>query len=258
MPRPDPPEPFAALAAGLDSAEASADCALAAPEEPGQAAALDPDFSAALAASSIRHAMAGRLGWVDPETAYTESEAIARKALAADESYSGAYLAMSTVHRFRGEFEESLALVEKAIALAPNNAEAIMYKGRMLRLLRGRAAEAIPLIRSAMRLNPHYPPNYVSQLGWAYFAAGMIEESHQAGLEYLSRRPNSDHAHWRVAMTYALLGDMEAARAEAAKSVRINPHRTIANHVRLAPYAQSNPELMQLEIDAMRMAGFPE
>ena len=109
-----------------------------------------------------------------------------------------------------------------------------------------------------MRLNPHYPADYVSQLGWAYFAAGMIKEAHQAALEYAARQPNRDHAHWRLAMTYALLGKMDEAHAEAAEAVRINPSRTISNHVRLAPYADSNPELMQLEIEAMRKAGFPE
>lgn len=223
-----------------------------------EAVSLDPKFSAALAASSITHSMSGRLGWEDPETAYEAGEELANRAIVADNGYSGAYLALSTVHRFRGEFEESLALVEKALALAPNNAEAIMYKGRMLRVLRGRAEEAIPLIKSAMRLNPHYPADYVSQLGWAYFAAGMIEEAHHAALEYAVRQPNRDHAHWRLAMTYALLGKMDEARAEAAEAVRINPNRTISSHVRLAPYADSNPELMQLEIEAMRKAGFPE
>jgi TolB-like protein len=118
-----------------------------------EAVSLDPEFSAALAASSIRHSMSGRLGWEDPEAAYGKGEELANKAIAADNAFSGAYLALSTVHRFRREFEQSLALVEKAIALARNNAEAVMYKGRMLRLLRGRAGEAVPLVRHQMIWN---------------------------------------------------------------------------------------------------------
>ncbi len=71
-------------------------------------------------------------------------------------------------------------------------------------------------------------------------------------------KPNKDHAHWRLAMTYSLLGEPQKARAAAAETLRINPNRTIAKTIRLSPYAKLNPALLRAEIDAMRAAGLPE
>ena len=223
-----------------------------------QAIELDPNFAAAWANLADRTAGMGRQGYVDMDPAYAEGERLARKAIALDDTFSGAYLALSTIHRWRGEFDESLALVEKALARAPNDAEANLFKGRMARLAPGRAEEAIPVIKKAMRLNPHYPLNYLNQLGWAYLAAGQYQEAHEVYLEYALRRPNSHGPHMRLAMTYSLLDQPEKARAEAAESLRIRPERTIAQHIKLAPYRDSNPALIKLEVDAMRAAGFPE
>ena len=223
-----------------------------------QSLELDPDFSAALAAMAVDYARMGRIGMEDRDIVYPKAEELARRAIAANEDYSGAYLALSTVHRFRGEFEESLALVEKALSISPNDADAIMYKGRMLRLLPDRAEEAVATIKSAMRRNPYYPPDYLAQLSWAYFAAGHFEEAHQTGLQYAELRPNHDHAHWRLAMTYSVLGLQEEAAAEVAETLRLNPKRTISNTIEFSPYAESNIPLIQTEIDAMRKAGFPE
>ncbi len=223
-----------------------------------EALELDPGFSAAWAAMANDYARMGRIGQEDATLAYAKAEEYAQKAIAADSEYPGAYLALSTVHRFRGEFDESLALVEKAVSLAPGDPNAILYRGRMLRLLPGRAEEAISTIKSAMRLNPYYPADYLSQLSWAYFAAERYQEAHDIGLEYAKRRPNRDHAHWRLAMTYSILGEPEKARAEVEETLRLNPNRTIAKTLELSPYAESNPALMDAEIAAMRAAGFPE
>ncbi len=218
----------------------------------------DPDFAAARAAWAIDLAQMGRTGLADRDTVYTQAEELARAAIESKPGYSGAYLALSTVYRFRGEFDQSLALVEQALEIAPNDADAVLYKGRMLRLLPGRAEEAIATIEQAMRLNPYYPPDYLSQLSWAYFAAERYEEAHAIGLDYAALRPNHDHAHWRLAMTYSILGAPEKAAEEVATTLRLNPKRTIETTLAASPYAKSNPKLMEAEIAAMRTAGFPE
>jgi adenylate cyclase len=223
-----------------------------------KAAEIDPGFSAAWAAAANQQARMGRIGMEDREVAYKKAEELARMAIRVNDAYSGAYLALSTIHRFRGNFDRSMELVEKALSLSPNDADAVMYKGRMLRFFPGRADEAVTLIKSAMRLNPHYPADYVAQLSWAYFAAGHYKEAHEAALQYAALRPNRDHSHWRLALTYSLLGQPAQARAAAEEALRINPKRTIANTLRLTPYAKTNPELLNAEIEAMRASGFPE
>lgn len=220
--------------------------------------ARDPGFAAALAAWAVDLAQMGRTGMADRAEVYPKAEEIAQAAIAADPGYSGAYLALSAVYRFRGEFDRSLELVEQALEIAPNDADAIIYRGRMLRLLPGRAEEAIATIEQAMRLNPYYPPDYLSQLSWAYFAAERYQEAHEIGLDYAKLRPNHDHARWRLAMTYSILGEPEKAAQEVAATLRLNPSRTITSTLEASPYSASNPALMSAEIAAMRAAGFPE
>ena len=59
-------------------------------------------------------------------------------------------------------------------------------------------------------------------------------------------------------MTYSILGYPEKAKVEAEETLLLNPNRTIAKTLKLSPYANSNPALIGVEIEAMRAAGFPE
>ncbi len=217
---------------------------------------LDPNFTAAWAELSRQYAVLGRNEILERDQAFEEAEKLARKAIALDDTFAGGYSSLSFTFLVQGEIEQAITFNEKALALAPNDAEAARSLGRLLNWT-GRSEEAISVLKRAMRLHPYYTPNYPLQLGWAFLAAGHYEEAHEAFLEYAARQPNSFNPHLKLAMTYSLLGQPEKARAEAAESLRIHP-RTIAQHIKLAPYRDSNPALMKVEVDAMRAAGFPE
>jgi tetratricopeptide (TPR) repeat protein len=66
----------------------------------------------------------------------------------------------------------------------------------------GRPEEALRAMRKAMRLNPHYPPLYVFELGWAYQLNGRYAEAIAALEEAISRNPNLIPAHANLASSY--------------------------------------------------------
>jgi TolB-like protein/Flp pilus assembly protein TadD len=83
----------------------------------------------------------------------------------------------------QGRNEEALAQIERALALGPNEADTHVSSARIL-IANGRAEEAEKAVRLAMRLNPHYEPDYLSVLGQALFlqerygeAAAFVERA---------------------------------------------------------------------------------
>jgi adenylate cyclase len=75
--------------------------------------------------------------------------------------------------------------------------------------------------------------------------------------ECASRMPKSRIPHCLLAATYAQLGDIEKARAEAAEVLRIDPKWTIEGRAeQLYPFKR--PEDAEHYIDGARKAGLPE
>jgi adenylate cyclase len=68
----------------------------------------------------------------------------------------------------------------------------------------GRPEEALQAMEQAMRLNPHYPPDYLRELGWTYYLTGRYAEAIAAAKEASSRIPNSLAVHLILAGSYRL------------------------------------------------------
>jgi adenylate cyclase len=138
---------------------------------------LDPQYGAAYAALSATHLGEWIFQWVqDPQT-LGQAFALAQKAVALDDSLPRAYLILGEVYLWRDrQHKQAVAAAERAIALAPNEAEGSARLGLVLNFA-GRPEEAIGLIEKAMRLNPRYPFSYLSWLGMAYRLTGRSEEA---------------------------------------------------------------------------------
>ena len=75
--------------------------------------------------------------------------------------------------------------------------------------------------------------------------------------ECVSRMPNSRGSRCLLAATYAQLGNIEKARAEAAEALRIEPKYTIeGTQARLSAFKRT--EDAEHFIDGLRKAGLPE
>jgi adenylate cyclase len=78
----------------------------------------------------------------------------------------------------------------------------------------GNPADGAEFIKKAMRLDPHYPPDYLYFLGKAQFFMGKYDKA-AATLEEVKRRfPDYDWALFYLAATYGHLGrELEAKSA---------------------------------------------
>src|SRR6185436_19890119 len=83
--------------------------------------------------------------------------------------------------------------------------------------------EAVPLLRTAMRLNPDASSLYFLILGRAYFALGDFEQA-RVNLEHaVSRNPVNLEAHVYMAALHVMAGNKAAAAWEAEEIRALQP-----------------------------------
>jgi tetratricopeptide (TPR) repeat protein len=104
-----------------------------------------------------------------------------------------------------------------------------------------------------MRLNPHYPVNYLDTLGWAYFETARIEEAIGALKRAITRYPDLINAHRVLALCYSELGRKEEARAAAAEVLRLNPQFSLEVWGRRLPVKEQ--ATLERYLTALRKAG---
>ena len=83
--------------------------------------------------------------------------------------------------------------------------------------------------------------------------AGHYEEARAPLQRFLSRYPNILPAHLALAVVYSELGQVAAARAEAAEVLRLNPQFLLEVHRQRMPI--TDPVVLERHLAALRKAG---
>jgi tetratricopeptide (TPR) repeat protein len=166
-----------------------------------KAVALDSQYAEAYAWLGWTYYVEWVFRWsADPQT-LERALALAQQALALDDSLPVAHSVLSNVYAQKQQYDQAIAEGERAIALDPNNANSYERKGAVL-LFAGRPEEALRMVEQAMRLNPHYSPNYLFELGWAYSLTGRYTEAVATLREFISRSPTHLGGHLTLALSY--------------------------------------------------------
>ncbi len=218
-----------------------------------QAVKLDPGNAEAYAGIAYCYMRDLVNGWIDPGTDYAARVIrAADQALAIDSGNAMAAYAKGLFLATTGRFAEAKTVIETALQRNPNFAPlydtlSITHNGR------GEYEQAISDLEKAMRLSPHDP-----QLGiWEYHhGLADLGLGHSAEAVDEERRAIDDGfgtywPHQALAAAYALLGRDNEAKAELAESGRLNPHVT---SIKSLPPLSNIPRL----IDGLRRAGMPE
>jgi Tfp pilus assembly protein PilF len=126
------------------------------------------------------------------------------------------------VHLERRQHEQALQYLETAVRLYPSFADAYALMGGIKTYI-GRAAEAVPLLRTAVRLNPEAGYLYFLNLGRTYFALGDLEQARINLEQALSRNPVNLETHVYLAALYVTGGDNAAAAWKAEEIRALQP-----------------------------------
>jgi adenylate cyclase len=220
-----------------------------------RAIALDSKFAAAHALLAEICRSEWWYGWRDDEDALDRALELAQRGVALDDQSPFAHMFLGWIHLWRNEHDQAIAEGRRCLALDPDNAEGSGRLGHILDQA-GRPAEGLPFIETAMRLDPHYPFLYIFWLAHAFQSMERYHEAIAAYRRTISRNPDFFSAHLQLAATYALLGRMEEATAEAAQALRRDPSCSVRRYAKRLPY--KDVAVLARLIDGMRKAGLPE
>jgi len=180
----------------------------------------------------------------------------ADKAVQLDGNLPQAHAQLGYVLSFKGESEPAVAEFERAIALHSNFTD---WRFPWVLVTAGHPERAIDVAKAHLRLDPFAVPIARGFLGLAYYMLQRYPEAVAPIREFVSRSPNHVPGRVWLTATYAQLGRLEQARAEAAELLRIAPGWTLSGRMMKAmAHRYQRAEDFEHLADALRKAGLPE
>jgi len=218
---------------------------------------LDPDFASAYGMASWCYVRRKGSHWiVDRVQETTETARLARRAAELGWDDAVAYV----VH----DVEVAAALIDRALQLNPNLAEAWHFSG-WVRIYLGEPETAMEHLTHAMRLSPLDPLTFVAQMAmaFAYFFAGRYDDASSWAEKALAtsppglrERPVYHPALLIAAASNSLAGRLEEASKAIARLRQLNPTPHISNLKKQVPLRR--PEDLARYAEGLRRAGLSD
>jgi tetratricopeptide (TPR) repeat protein len=182
----------------------------------------------------------------------TQALEAAQRAVALNESYGFAHLALGLSYLYQRQREQAIAELEQAIAVDARWAEGYAALA-LARSYAGKADEAIQMAEEALRRKPQTVDIHLWVVGAAYYFTGKPAEAIAPLKQYLSRYPDILTAHPLLAAAYSRLDQIAEARAAAAEVLRINPRFSLEVHKQRVPI--KDQAILERHIATLRKAG---
>jgi tetratricopeptide (TPR) repeat protein len=160
-------------------------------------------------------------------------------------------------HKFRQEFDDAVAFIDRGLALNPNLARAWTLSG-WLRVWRGEPDLALEHVAHAMRLSPLDPSKYGMHgaMAYAHFLASRYDMASSCAEKAMRDNPTFLLAICISAASNALAGRLEPAQRAMARALECDPDLHASNLRDLAPFRRA--EDFATFANCLRKAGLPE
>jgi adenylate cyclase len=195
------------------------------------------------------------VGWERPSVALPMLRKWVDRSLAIDPHDAHALTGDAQLKTLSGDLDGAVESAEKAVSRMPNFDEAWFFRG-YIQMLLGRPDEAIKSLEHAMRLCPTVNSLKLGVLGTALRNAGRYPEALQTFRRCLEHHPEFHFAHTSMAVVHGTQGDLESARREVARTLKIDPTYTVARFV--SPNLYRDKTVMDRCAEVLRSAGMPE
>ena len=216
----------------------------------------DPNYAKALVMLALTYYFDIRFGYTnDIENAKRKFAEFTKRALELDPGEPYAVAMLGNVYALEDRFEEAIVQANRALSISPNDAFLWLAAARLF-INAELPADGERAIRSAMRLNPLYPVNYLAVLGDALVHQSKVEEALEPLTELVRRNPNYISAHLHLAALRCDRGEIEEAQKEVAEVLRINPLYRLAMAKNF--YLSADSDRKAAFVKALRRAGLPE
>ena len=191
---------------------------------------LDPTFSRAWAGLSFTHFQNAFQGWAAREAETARAFEAAGKSLMADDRDPAAHWAMGRALWLRGRHDASVFELEQAIELSPNFALG-HYTLAFVQSQAGDAQAAIAASDCSRELSPFDPLLFamLAARAMALVRLGRFDEAAQWAVRAAARPNAHPHIHAIAALSLALAGSLDDARACVAGILKTAPGYGLAD-----------------------------
>jgi adenylate cyclase len=219
------------------------------------------DARIGLAITLIHNITGGWSGAADREKA--RAHALLEEALDRDPNNSMAHYAMGHLRRIQCRLLDSRFAIERAIALNPNDAQALAQLSSTLIFL-GEPQAAIPHMERAFKLSPRDPDlaDYYWRLGLSHLLLGHATDAIDLLRKSCAENPRAYYVHFCLAGALGLNGELVDAKSAIEEGITLSPG--IDSIARWREYAvwDNSPGFLALAESTLyaglRRAGFPE
>jgi tetratricopeptide (TPR) repeat protein len=177
---------------------------------------LDPGYAAAYAALADSYQVATVMGWAELPSAFlNRAEELASKALSLDDFDVRAHVILGRIHILPKRYKEAAAEIERAIAINPNDANALAGRGNVL-MWSGQTDAAIEGLEHAQRIDPDLNPIDRNALALAYYLKQRYDAAAEQAELNLRKAEDAHFSYVVLAAAYAQLNRSEDAVRVAA------------------------------------------
>jgi TolB-like protein/Tfp pilus assembly protein PilF len=219
----------------------------------------DPNHAAAHAWYAYWHLFLVGQGWAeDPEASSHRAAELAGRAVTLDPGDARSLALAGHVRGFLGkQAEEACTLHARAIALNPNLALAWCFSG-LAQCYRGNHAEALRLIRQAIRLSPYDPHLFFFNMAMTmpHLLRGEYDEAVEIGRQAIGLNPGFTSTYKGHLSALGHLGRGREAERTLATLLSLEPHFSVTQAVARSPMQRS--EDVERYAEGLRRAGLPE
>jgi adenylate cyclase len=214
---------------------------------------LDPGYAQPQAMVAGTYLIEWKFGWsLDPrnvEKAWEWSQA----SLKLDSTVPETHEVLGEVYLWRKEHQRAVNEFQKAISIAPNDANFLAGLGAAL-TWSGEYEQGLDFIEKAIRLNPVHPAFYSWYKGHAHYLMRQNEKAVEMFERAFYLNPNWWPSHVFLAICFAEMGRSEEARASLEKVFQAQPAFSVEHWAANMPYRK------QSDLDrwaaGLRKAGF--
>lgn len=196
---------------------------------------IDPKFARAYAGLAMTYAIEPRLRpAVDAAGALQRAGELAESARLIDDSIPEVHWAIGFVHAQARRHEEAIRALQRAVELNRSFADAYAFMGGIYTYI-GQPARTVPLLRTALRLNPDGGYLYYLLLGRAYLFEKDVEQALINLREAARRNPADVETRLYLAAAMAAAGERASAEWEQEQIRSLAPGFSLHAWLRTYP-----------------------
>jgi adenylate cyclase len=221
-----------------------------------RAIALDPDYPMFKVGLGWCLQTSVRYGFKkDPQIAVAEAQTFCDKLLEADTTIADAHALKGYIEASRRNFDAAIAAASRAVEL---QAGISLFQASLAMVHRyaGNYEDSLNCMRKAMHLSPYSPDWYFGFLGDAYRGLGELDQARLVYEHHAARMPASLASQTRLAGIYAALGEPVKTQTASRVVLSIDPKFSVRTHTAMIPF-RTDEQRASFSTD-LRKVGLPE